>query len=272
MSRSSSSSKPVSDFLTAHSRLTARDRILLGWLADHRALSTPQISSALFSSLRRCQHRLAALRELRFLDTTAPRPGYQSTSLLHLLGPHGYRWAAARAGLDPPSDRMRANRNAAIAASQRLGHMLGANGFFIALAAHARQHPDTALHRWLNEEQASHLALGVRPDGYGQWATSRADVGFFLEYDTGTEQLHRLTTKIDRYATATATGAAAWPVVFWLHSRKREANLHQAIIDSRRDAYPIATGVHADDPAKASLLIVGSSRRRIPLTDLPQPG
>jgi Replication-relaxation len=42
-------------------RLTARDRLLLSWLAEHYVLTTTQISRALFPSERSARLRLATL-------------------------------------------------------------------------------------------------------------------------------------------------------------------------------------------------------------------
>jgi hypothetical protein len=48
----------------------------------------------------------------------------------------------------------------------------------------------------------------------------------WLEYDTGTEPLHRLVAKIDPYARLRRIGGPAYPVLFHLPNQTREANLH----------------------------------------------
>src|SRR4051812_37063747 len=58
--------------LRVQSQLTARDRILLGWLYDHGVLTTPQLANALFPSLDFCQRRLRTLYQLRLIAASAP--------------------------------------------------------------------------------------------------------------------------------------------------------------------------------------------------------
>jgi hypothetical protein len=60
--------------------------------------------------------------------------------------------------------------------------------------------------------------------------------------------------------------------VFWLHSRRRETNLHQRLIEEDI-RHPVATGIHADHPASASLRVHGGRpEHRVPLIDLPPAG
>ncbi|GAB4054724.1 replication-relaxation family protein [Catellatospora paridis] len=273
MTTSSSSPIAHSAYLVARSHLTPRDLILLDWLAHHRALTTPHVTAALFGSERRAQARLAVLRRLRFIDSTMLRPSLaRSAPYLHTLGPFGHQWAAARRDEPPPTARQWRRQAHAIIDSPFLGHQLGVNSFFIALAAHSRTHRHARLRHWLNQAQAAQLTSGVRPDGFGRWHVGDRDIGFFFEYDTGEEELHRLVTKVRTYALAVdLVDTARWPVVFWLHSRRREANLHQRLTDEGV-SHPVATGVHADNPANSCLFLVGSDpARRIPLIALARP-
>ncbi|MEU8076005.1 replication-relaxation family protein [Catellatospora citrea] len=272
MSPSSSSPAAVSSYLVARSHLTPRDLILLDWLAHHRALTTPQVTKALFGSERRAQARLAVLRRLRFIDSTMLRPSLaRSAPFLHTLGPLGHQWAAARRDEPPPTARQWRRTAHAIIDSPYLGHQLGVNQFFIDLAAHSRAHPHTRLRHWLNQSQAAQLTSGVHPDGFGRWQVDDRDIGFFLEYDTGEEYPPRLLAKASAYASAVdLVDTARWPLVFWLHSRRRENNLHQRLIE-QRIAHPVATGIHTDDPAGACLRMLGADpEQRIALIDLPQ--
>ena len=56
-------------------------------------------------------------------------------------------------------------------------------------------------------------------------------VGFWLEYDTGTEPLHRLVAKIDPYARLRRIGGPDYPVLFHLPNQTREANLHRQLAE-----------------------------------------
>jgi hypothetical protein len=56
--------------------LTARDRVLLGWLYDHGVLTSFQFAHALFLSLDFCQRRLRTLHRLKLVARFRPlRPG-----------------------------------------------------------------------------------------------------------------------------------------------------------------------------------------------------
>jgi hypothetical protein len=71
----------------------------------------------------------------------------------------------------------------------------------------------------------------VRPDGFGLWAENGRRVPFFLEYDTGAEQLSVLATKIVGYYELFTTIGRSWPVLFWLHAAARERNLRSRLAD-----------------------------------------
>ena len=64
---------------------------------------------------------------------------------------------------------------------------------------------------------------------------------FFLEYDTGAEQLSILAGKIAGYHELFKTIGRSWPVLFWLHSAARERNLRTWLTDLPA-VVPIATG------------------------------
>jgi hypothetical protein len=91
--------------------------------------------------------------------------------------------------------------------SPKLRHQLGVNDFFVALAGYARRRgwphvnqPDgIGLVTWWSETQATSPYASVRPDGYGRWAENGRLVGFYLEYDTGTETLATVARKLNRY-------------------------------------------------------------------------
>ena len=77
---------------------------------------------------------------------------------------------------------------------------------FCALAAQGRRAGNAALTCWWSERRCAALWGDLaRPDGYGQW-TEHTPAGpvttdFFLEYDTGSENLHRVAAKLTGYPT-----------------------------------------------------------------------
>jgi hypothetical protein len=64
----------------------------------------------------------------------------------------------------------------------------------------------------------------VRPDGHGVWIDGGHAVPFWLETDLGTETLSRVVGKLTGYAALPPS--RAYPVLFWLPTAAREANLH----------------------------------------------
>jgi Replication-relaxation len=112
----------------------------------------------------------------------------------------------------------------------------------------------------------------VRPDGYGLWADTGRQVPFFLEYDTGTEQLSILAGKIAGYHELFRTIGRAWPVLFCLHSAARERNLRTRLADLPT-VIPVATGArdHATSlglsPA-GNVWTINAGEERVPLADL----
>jgi len=110
----------------------------------------------------------------------------------------------------------------------------------------------------------------VFPDGHGLWRENGHTVGFFLEYDTGSENLPRLIDKLGGYEQLAADGGPVYPVLFSLHSRARETNLHAAL-DGRRGRVPIATTTRPTaDPSAPVWAIAGrDTGPRLRLADLP---
>jgi hypothetical protein len=261
-------------------RLSPRDRRLLAILSDHLVLTTPQIAAALYSSTRMAQHRLHQLRGLDLLDRFAPPRNRR------VGGSGPTRWTLGRLGIDLHAAGQRGRFTSArtarqhlahLAESPRLAHLLGVNGFFTDLMAHTRTHPDTDLVRWWSEPHTARRFTGVHPDGHGLWRDGNQLVGFFLEHDTGTENLPRLVAKLAAYERLARAGGPAYPVLFSLHSQDRERHLHTALGDVTSRC-PIATSVRATaasaarhgGPAGAIWALAGQplqARRR--LADLP---
>ncbi|MFR9777723.1 replication-relaxation family protein [Micromonospora sp. MS34] len=251
--------------LRVQSALTDRDHILLGWLADHGLLTTPQIAHALFPSVDFAQERLRKLTTLGVLARFRPqRPDGGSYPYHYLLDQLGVDVVAAQRGDDLPRRDAARKRRWHLTNRANLPHLLGTNQFFIELAGYARTHPEAHLIRWWPASRMQRLGAfaepddpvqvhayipRVRPDGHGIWAEHHQQVPFFLEYDTGTERpLSILTDKITAYERLAAVTRRVWPVLFWLHSAARERHLHQRLSDAGIRT-PAATAVR-DDAAR----------------------
>jgi Replication-relaxation len=151
-------------------RLTDRDQRLCQLLWEHRVLTTGQLTQLAFPSANAAEHRLTILHRLRLVDRFRPRHTPGSAPYHYVLGPLGATLLAAHANGDPAKLGYRRDRTLALAHSQRLHHLVGVNGFFCALAQHARHHPDMELEQWWSEQRCTtHWGGLVRPDGYGRW-------------------------------------------------------------------------------------------------------
>jgi Replication-relaxation len=263
----------VSDAL---SRITPRDRDLLGLLSEHKTFTTEQIGALAFGSIGRARNRLNTLHSRSVLDRFRhyQRPGSQSWRWT--LGPLGAAIVAASHGDALPRPAAVRDATARLATSPTLVHLIGTNGFFIALAAHARDHDGARLATWYGEARTRETAGNlVRPDGHGVWTVSGRRVPFWLEHDTGTEPLGRVVGKLTDYAHLAGT-RRAYVVLFWLPGAVREANLHDTLARTGiPDGVHVATASadHAaghGGPAGPVWHIPGRAGR-LTLADLPTP-
>ncbi|MBA9003083.1 replication-relaxation family protein [Thermomonospora cellulosilytica] len=255
-------------------RLTDRDRQLLELVWEHRVLTTDQITAVFFPSPSRARQRLAELRGLSVLLRFQPWTPIGTRPQHWVLGPAGAHVLAAQRGVSPKELGYRQDRASAIALSSRLGHQVGVNDFFTRLHAHARRQGNgTALTEWWSEQRCASLWGDLaRPDAFGRWTEPQengqpATVDFFLEHDTGTETLRRVAAKLNGYAALAESTGITTPVLFWLPSPTREANLRAAL---GAPDVPVATAVHTpatapDGPAGPVWLPVGTTgpRRRL---------
>ncbi|WP_274521164.1 replication-relaxation family protein [Nocardia seriolae] len=218
-----------------------RDRRLLALLAEHKVLTTDQIASLEFTSIRRAQDRLAKLREMGMLFAFRESLyGGGTSQTRHALGYSGARLIAAQHAERPPSPAAYALSLERLACSPTLKHRLGINGFFAALGAHRNpaRYPDAVavvgLTQWWSERQCADQfwtsALDpapIHPDGYGCWEQDGRAVRFFLEYDTGTETLATVATKLADYQDFPTDKFGI--LLFSLHSYRRETGLRTAL-------------------------------------------
>ncbi|TQN32650.1 protein involved in plasmid replication-relaxation [Haloactinospora alba] len=227
-------------------RLTSRDRWMMRMVWHHRVLTTPQLTTLAFTSYNTAKDRLAILYELRALDRLRP----WNAPWHYVLDAPGAEILAADNGLTLREFGFRSDRAQRPVKSSHLAHTLGVNQVFVDLYAHTRT-PDHHAHlEWWTEGQCAwHYGDIVRPDAAGTWQVGTYYTSFFLEYDMGTERLRRLTAKLDSYSELAETTNVRGVVLFYLPSRRREAQLRRAI--GSRPPVPVATAVHGAHPAYA---------------------
>ena len=196
-------------------RRRVRESVLLTMLSEHRYLTTEQIRSVFFPSLRAAQYQLRFLAvELRLVMrwpqlepvvvTDGPAPtfwGWLRRSSLLLLTERGAAVVAAYRRLDLQS----LVRRSFYAAEYcfHVEHDLEANAFWVGLASAARDRPDQGLYHWVGDDamRRNYQELGVdlAPDGWGRYLTADREVLFALEWDRGTEAPQRLARKAQGY-------------------------------------------------------------------------
>jgi len=272
----------ASSLIAVSARLSTRDITLAHLLDAHRVLTTEQITSMLFSSQRTCTNRLRLLRQLGFLDRFRPVQHGATNSIWYWIpGPLAARYVALAREERPPTPKLLGQRQDAIMASPQLAHLAGANQFFTDLIAHSRTHPGTRLTRWWSAPgTAAALSRRIHPDGHGVWTTPQAEVGWFLEHDTGSEGHRILVAKLAAYRRLLHDGGPGYPVLFWLPSRARETFLHRQLTATVRAGLVVATAARdsldGHGPAGPVWRLAGNGRHRLHLADLPsdhgQPG
>ncbi|MFI9641399.1 replication-relaxation family protein [Micromonospora sp. NPDC051925] len=260
----------LSDGLLAiYPHITSRDRQLLQLLDDHQVLTTDQLHRLFFLARRTCQIRLNELRALGLLDRFRfARDGGGSQPWHWTLGHNGHRFQAAANNRTEPTARTSRQTMQRLSANPNLTHQVITNEFFVRLSAYARRHPEAQLTRWWSEATAARqFRRTITPDGHGLWSVTGTTVGFYLEADTGSESLTKVTGKLDKYAELIRRASVRYPVLFWLGSQQREEHLHR-LLRGRRGEVPVATATHDADPAGAVWLPAGTTGR-VRLADLP---
>jgi hypothetical protein len=187
------------DFRARVGPLEERDHQLLLSLLEHKVLTTDQIKSLYFRSLRRCQHRLAELRNLELIASFAPRRGFGEGRPLACwyLAKSGLAEIAAAKGVGTsdlswiPDEHYQASRN--------LAHRLGVNAFFCALAEASRPLQGNCLATWRPERWVRTGTVEIKPDGFGRYLHPGGACEFYVEYDRGTEAVGALAKKLEGY-------------------------------------------------------------------------
>jgi hypothetical protein len=249
-------------------RITERDRALCRLLDDHRVLTSPQVTEAFFSGERRARTRLLELYELDILERFRIRTMGNPGPLHWLLGSLGAALVAAEAGIEVADLDWRRGLVNDLAASQRLGHLTGINGFFTSLMRSERTGHDGRLEAWWSERRCvREWGEVIRPDGFGVWSGRGGYLPFLLEHDNGTERLARLTANLDGYDKFDkATGHTNW-VLFTFPSARREREARKVLVNP---TVLVATAARTVGfaPAESVWLPVGSDGSRLRLIQL----
>jgi Replication-relaxation len=253
-------------------RLTDRDRQLCRLLYEHRVLTSHQLTDLAFGHLDTAEDRLRTLTTLEVVDRFRPRRDTGSAPYHYVLGPLGAAVLAAEQGSSVAELGYRRAATLAIAHHRRLGELVGADGFFAALAGYARRHPDAELVLWWSPRrcQATWGAL-VQPHGFGRWREREAVLDFFLECDSAADAPGRLTAALAGYdELARATPRLATVTLVWTDTTEREAEIRRGL-PSRACLVAAATKQGGRNPAEAVWLPLGQAGPRRPLADLAHP-
>lgn len=246
-------------------------------LYEHRVLTTQHIRQMAFPSDRSANYRLTDLYQWRVLDRFQPYQPHGRAPWHYVLDVMGAHILAYEDGLDLKTIGYRHATAMGISHSLQLAHTLGRNGFAAALIAHARARRDRALTAWWSEDRC-HQAFGdiVRPDGYLRWRGPSGELEYFLEYDTGTENLTQLAAKLVDYHRLAVASRISTPLLIYFTRTGRESTARQALPNALRDldrpdALPIATGTDHDGTSPAGpiwLPVDSDNPDRLSLTDL----
>ncbi|MEU6509721.1 replication-relaxation family protein [Streptomyces sp. NPDC046942] len=216
--------------------LTARDLWLARMLHEHRVLTTHQIASLAYTSLRSAQRRMRTLHQRGVLDSFRPLTQTGSAPEHYTLGPAGAAVLAAHAGCDLASLGWRPSHTGRIAYSPSLGHDLGVNELLTHLAAHGRTTPGSGLTLWLSERScARRWGDLVRPDAYAHWRDGEHLLPFFLEYDTGSQPLARVAAKLTAYATFATTAGTRPALLIHTRTASRDQALRRRLTTPARE-------------------------------------
>jgi hypothetical protein len=253
-------------------RLTDRDRQLCRLLADHRVLTSHQLTDLAFNHLDTAEDRLRTLTTLEVLDRFRPRRDTGSAPYHYVLGPLGAAVLAAEQDITVAELGYRRATTLAIAHHRRLPELVRANGFFAALAGYARRHPGAELAVWWSPRrcQATWGAL-VQPQGFGRWRERGAVLDFFFICDSAADAPSSLAAALAGYdELASATPQLATVTLLWTTTSEREAEVRRAL-HPRGCLVATATPAGDRNPADAIWLPLTTTGLRRRLADLAYP-
>jgi hypothetical protein len=193
---------------------------------------------------------------------------------LRPLGWIGAAYVAYRDGGPIPRPGTVADRVTRLSSSPRLAHLLGTNGFFVDLAAHARTTPGARLGVWWTERRCRDVCGDLaHPDGHGIWTQHSHTISFWLEYDRASEPAHRVFKKLDGYQAQHRATGLDHAVLIRMQTARQETALHQRLRTHpavTRGSLLVATmsGDHSTHPTGPVWLPTGHTAR-LRLADLP---
>jgi hypothetical protein len=149
------------------------------------------------------------------------------------------------------------------------GCCIGANGFFTSLSLALRAAPGVELAQWWGQRRCAQ-AWGelVRPDGYCRVRHDGHAIELWLEWDRGTEPLHRVAGKLERYEELALALDQKLNVAIVAPGERRERDLREALPRPVGARALITTALrHHHDPLGANWLAPGADAR-LALTEL----
>jgi hypothetical protein len=181
------------------SAIDERDLQVLLHLLEHKILTTHQITSLHFRSLRRCQHRMRELKEMGLIASFSVGRGFgegRAPACWYLTKPGLVEIADAN---DIRTSDLPWVPDSSYRTNLVLAHRLGVNAFFCALAEASRALQGHCLATWRPEHSVRTRAAEVKPDGFGRYLHPGGACEFYLEYDRATEASRALTRKLEGY-------------------------------------------------------------------------
>ena len=187
------------DLRARASAIDERDHQVLLHLLEHKILTTHQLTSLCFRSLRRCQHRMRQLREMGLVSSFQVGRGFGE-------GRAPACWHLTRPGLVEIADAKNVRTSdlpwvpdSSYRSNKLLAHRLGVNAFFCALADASRSLQGHCLATWRPEHWIRTRAAEIKPDGFGRYLHPGGACEFYLEYDRATEAFGALARKLEGY-------------------------------------------------------------------------
>lgn len=181
------------------SAIDERDLAIFLSLLEHKILTTHQITSLHFRSLRRCQHRMRELKEMGLVSSFSVGRGFgegRAPACWHLTKPGLVEIADAK---DVRTSDLPWVPDSSYRTNKLIAHRLGVNAFFCALAEASGAHQGHCLATWRPEHWVRTRAAEVKPDGFGRYLHPGGACEFYLEYDRGTEAFGALARKLEGY-------------------------------------------------------------------------
>ncbi|PZS33217.1 MAG: hypothetical protein DLM58_08240 [Pseudonocardiales bacterium] len=197
-------------------RSRARDMAVLACLGQHHYLTTGHVQALFYNTPRKAQKQMRKLEEWELVvrwHQMEPREigGWRKHPDVFLLTARGAAVLAHYMRAEPRPLIRRAF--SAFHYAFHVDHALGTNGFFASLVGTSRELPDQGLYHWLGDDGVRRAFQDrdpeLAPDGFGRYLTAEAEIGFHLEWDSGTEPPQRLRAKA-RAALAAARGHVLW--------------------------------------------------------------